>query len=672
MLERFLREGKVAASLDHPHIIHIDSNGVQEETFTSSDATGINECRVPYIVMEYAKGGDLRKRLKPGQTLSLAEILHIFDQLCAAVQYVHDRGMIHRDIKPANILFREPPQEGGEVEVILSDFDLTVDDYDTLSQPNAGTIAYMPPEQLLGAPQKESDIFSLGVILYQLCTGRRPSPLQPLEKPSLLNSSLPRALDDVILRALSKESSQRFASASLFWQAIQSAVRETSLQSQIDSVDTHFLDSVQPAIPSALGPRKPGRDGPMSARNILPSKRKKRAAIIIALVIVVLLLSGSWAVSVNASVLTNVIHKNALPSARIIITPTSKTVQDTSLIQGVSGTSDPDNYQVTVRPLNSTKTDTKRVATTGYFHQDAQLASGNITFFNNSLTAFNVPAGTTFQVGNVQIVTDGKAVVPAATLVSLVQPGQTTVPAHAVQGGVAGNIAALAINQSCCGSTNITAQNQNAFTGGKDAVDYKFLQQNDVDGFINTDKKILTQNTYNNIKILMKSNEQLLGEIHCDDAQVTEDAPLGDQGPTKAVTTAYITMSVTCSAEVFDANAVQRIAQSALKQKALMELGVAYVLANNIVTQVRPETQQNNVSFQVTAQGVWCYRWTDTLKQALLNAIRGKSITQAQDIVNRYQGVGNAKIVISNGKSILPGDVNQIALDVKVLEFPAL
>ncbi len=464
MLERFLREGKVVASLRHPHIIHIDSDGVQEETFTSSDTTSVNECKVPYIVMEYAKGGDLRERLKPGQALPLAEIMPIFGQLCAAVQYVHDRGMIHRDIKPANVLFREPPQEGGEVEVVLSDFDL----------------------------------------------------------------------------------------------------------------------------------------------------------------------------------------------------------QDTSLIQGVSGTANPDNRQVTVRPLNSTKTATKQVAATGSFHQDAQSASGNIIFFNRSLTAFDVPAGTTFQVGSVQIVTGEKAVVPAATVVTPLQPGQITVSAHAVQGGVAGNIAASAINQSCCGSTNITAQNQNALTGGKDAIDYRFLQQSDVDGFFNADEKMLTQDTYNNIKVLMKFGEQLLGEIQCDDANVTEDVPPGDQGPAKAVTTAHVTMSVTCSAEVFDASAVQRIAQNELKQKAVTDLGEGYVLANKIVTQVRPQTQQDKVSFWVTAQGIWYYRWTDTLKRALLNAIKGKSITQAQDIVNSYPGVSNAKIAISNGKSTLPSDVNQMTVGVKV------
>jgi len=383
MLERFLREGKVVASLRHPHIIHIDSDGVQEETFTSSDTTSISECRVSYLVMEYARGGDLRKRLEPGLALPLAEIMPLFGQLCAAVQYIHDRGMIHRDIKPANILFRKPLHDGDEIEIVLSDFGLTVDDYDTLSLPNAGTAAYMPPEQLQGAPQKESDIFSLGVVLYQLCTGCRPPPLQPLEKPSSLNLSLPYALDKVILRALSKEVSQRFASADLFWQAIQGAVGEVSPEPQTDNVGDHVSNRREPETSSSPpDPRGPGRDGPISLRRISPARRKRRVPIIIGPVILILFLSCSLTVSVNLNMITRVIHENVLPSATITIVPTSKTVQDTSLIEGVKGMANPDNRQVTVRQLSTTKTDTKQVTATGSFHQDVQSASGNITFFN--------------------------------------------------------------------------------------------------------------------------------------------------------------------------------------------------------------------------------------------------------------------------------------------------
>src|SRR5262249_23125567 len=154
------------------------------------------------------------------------KIMHIFGQLCSAVQYAHDRGVIHRDIKPANILFRKHPQKGDQV--VLSDFGLALLANDThYSLPEAGTFAYMAPEQSRGEPEFASDIYLLGVVLYQLCTGCLPSLLQSVPlKPTSLNPSLPLALEDVILCALASEPSQRFASVTLFWQAIRDAVKD--------------------------------------------------------------------------------------------------------------------------------------------------------------------------------------------------------------------------------------------------------------------------------------------------------------------------------------------------------------------------------------------------------------------------------------------------------------
>ncbi len=263
--QRFLRESEIAVSLHHQHIVHVYDYGdrVQTEMRNDTHSTSSDELNIPYLIMENIKGGSLKEWLEKrwlerGRACPLDEIVCIFEQLCAAVQYVYSKDMVHRDIKPANILFREHPQESGQIEVVLSDFGLAVAGNDTLSQPNAGTLAYMAPEQRKGDPQKASDIFSLGVVLYQLCTGHLPFlisdlalPLRQPWRPTLLNPSLPSALDGVILCALSNEPSQRFASASLFWQAVQSAVRQTPLVriSQTNSGDNHFPDGAQPAIP---------------------------------------------------------------------------------------------------------------------------------------------------------------------------------------------------------------------------------------------------------------------------------------------------------------------------------------------------------------------------------------------------------------------------------------
>ncbi len=194
---------------------------------------------VAYIVMEYAQGGDLQKRLTSGLPYPLADTLDIFSQLCSAVSYAHEHGIIHRDLKPLNILFRELP-DGGE-QVVLSDFGLAVEmeaTHHTFAR--GGTLPYMSPEQLLrGRVEAASDIFALGVILYQLCTGRLPfrRSLQDLRRadafalpppPSSFEPSLPAALDEAILTALAEEPAARYADAEQFWHTVQDSI--SSLQ----------------------------------------------------------------------------------------------------------------------------------------------------------------------------------------------------------------------------------------------------------------------------------------------------------------------------------------------------------------------------------------------------------------------------------------------------------
>jgi hypothetical protein len=355
-------------------------------------------------------------------------------------------------------------------------------------------------------------------------------------------------------------------------------------------------------------------------------------------------------------------------SATITITPASKTVQDTYIMRGVTGNANPDKREVSVRQLTSTKTNTQQVKLT-HVQQDAVAATGNITFFNGSTLAHTVTPdaeGDSFQVGNVTIVIDKTVVVPAATNGV---PGQATVTAHAVQAGTAGNIAALAINQSCCNTPGLMARNQKAFTGGTDAVDYNTLKQDDVNTVTNTEQNKLKTSAQNDLKDQMKDDEQLLGDTKCDDAKTTEDVQPDTHQPTD-VTTAKVTVSVTCNAQVYNAKAVQTTAQNLLKQKVSQDTTLTgYVLAGNIVTQTQsPQVQQDGTStFSVTAKGVWYYEWTDTMRQDLLNQIKGKSKAQAQGILNGNAGVGDAKIDISNDADTLPSDGGQIKLVVNTV-----
>jgi len=233
-LNSFLKEASQVVGWRHPNILPIYEH--MKLQLLDAKLGSI----VPYIVMEYARGGDLQRRLTFARPYPLGDSLRIFGQLCSAVQYAHEQGVIHRDLKPLNILFRLLP-DGGE-QVVLSDFGLSVHvdaTHHTFSQ--AGTLEYMAPEQFRGHVEPASDIFALGVILYQLCTGKAPfhrslADLQHIDgqelppRPGSIHPALPGMLDDVILKAFAEDPLKRYGSAAEFWQSVRMAVLNNPMQ----------------------------------------------------------------------------------------------------------------------------------------------------------------------------------------------------------------------------------------------------------------------------------------------------------------------------------------------------------------------------------------------------------------------------------------------------------
>ncbi len=171
---RFEKEGAALATLRHPNVVSIVDRG-RSTTGVAAEVTD-----TWYLVMEFVEGPSLREVMRsplfnPGQALKL------FDQIGRAVDYAHGRGVIHRDLKPENILFDE--QAGGVAKVTdfglagfseKSDYKLNV----TRTNVAMGTAAYMAPEQKLDARKADhrADIYSLGVILYEMLTGQSPAP----------------------------------------------------------------------------------------------------------------------------------------------------------------------------------------------------------------------------------------------------------------------------------------------------------------------------------------------------------------------------------------------------------------------------------------------------------------------------------------------------------------
>jgi serine/threonine protein kinase len=196
--ERFAREARVLASLTHPNIVTVFEFGRQGEWF--------------YFAMELVEGASLRQLLR-AKTLSPRESLAIVVQMCDALQYAHDSGVVHRDIKPENVLV----DRAGRVKIL--DFGLSkmsgAKPGDTLTRTDQimGTPHYMAPEQWErpASVDHRADIYALGVVFYELLTGELP--LGRFEPPSH-KVSIDVRLDEVVLRTLAKEPDRRYQHAS--------------------------------------------------------------------------------------------------------------------------------------------------------------------------------------------------------------------------------------------------------------------------------------------------------------------------------------------------------------------------------------------------------------------------------------------------------------------------
>nr|WP_269129519.1 serine/threonine-protein kinase [Ramlibacter alkalitolerans] len=227
---RFRTEARSAARLQHPNIVSVyDSD---------------RDANVAFLVMEYIQGDDLKHHLDRGQRFSLEQSLKIVRDLLSALDYAHKQGIVHRDIKPANLLI-EP---AGRVK--LTDFGVArIQDSGEATRTQGsmvGTLKYMAPEQVQGQKiDSRADLFSAGVVLYQLLTDKRPfdgdndfSIIHQIightpPPPSSINPRLPAALDAVVARALAKDRDERFATARDFAVALQAAIRRAEDQTVV-------------------------------------------------------------------------------------------------------------------------------------------------------------------------------------------------------------------------------------------------------------------------------------------------------------------------------------------------------------------------------------------------------------------------------------------------------
>ncbi len=209
-LERFLQEARAMASFSHPNIVNVYDVG--------------REGRRYYIVMEYVPGTDLRHLIRQQAPLSVQQALEIARQIAAGVGAAHRKGIVHRDIKPGNVLITP----SGEAKVADFGIARAMTDTQHLTEPGVvwGTTAYLSPEQIRGEPATPaSDVYAIGVVLFEMLTGRTPFQgedrvaiaLQHLHEPppklNALNPRVPPSVERLVERMLSKDPAERFANA---------------------------------------------------------------------------------------------------------------------------------------------------------------------------------------------------------------------------------------------------------------------------------------------------------------------------------------------------------------------------------------------------------------------------------------------------------------------------
>jgi len=278
-VQRFRHEASAAANLSHPGIVNIYDYGVEAGTY--------------YIVMEFVRGTDLKQVVKQRGALDPIKVAEYGAQACAALTVAHGYGIIHRDIKPQNIVLTPD----GAIKVMDFGIARAVDSDSTQTGSVLGTAQYVSPEQAQGKKLgPESDLYSLGVVLYELATGRLPfegeTPVSVALRhvndvaapPRSVNPDIPPALEAVILRAMEKDPTKRYRSADDMRDDLLRVVAGRSVAANPRVDDTTVMPAVGPAT-----------EKPAIAR--VAGKRTVSPWVWVAIVVAAILfgLGGAWA-----------------------------------------------------------------------------------------------------------------------------------------------------------------------------------------------------------------------------------------------------------------------------------------------------------------------------------------------------------------------------------------
>lgn len=639
--EQFRREAQWVAQLaPHPNIVRVLDYNIENGR--------------PFIVMDYAMNGDLRKRHGVGEKVPLVSIVSYVKQLACGLQHAHDNAVVHCDVKPENMFV------DSRGRIMIGDFGIAVVLQGKTLQDEGvfGTTVYMPPEQTYGQPEPASDQYALAIVVYEWLTGRLPfnggNKLAIAYKhlhaqpPSmrLRHPSIPADVEKVVMKALSKDPLQRYSSITAFAEALEEAAASTRGQAT----------NIQRATRTS---RRSEREPPHRQRSVF-----RRNALFLPFSLITVLLG----MLLYAYVF--------LPVATVTISVRDVQQIWRQSISAVNNSSDLTKNPIAVRTETvQTASQKKTVATTGRQYIKATQAHGEVTFYNWDLIVHSIPSGTTIAVTvqnrSLQVVTDGDVTVPAG---NLSQAGQVTGQAHILQAGVVGNIVANALyGGTCCGSSDIRINNQQAFKGGQDAQMYHTVQQSDIEG---TAKPLATAQVQSAPALLREHAQQheilVLSSMHCTPI-VSESAAIGTRA-----TAVTVTVMTNCTGTLYDSAKLDTFVKVQFSHQKMQKLG------NGYRTVGEPRIKMTNASvlkanngssilrLDVVATGMWRYNFNTMQQQKILQAIAGKKVTTIREqfmdgLTEEGVSIVNVEITWNFPSFIedkLPTDVQRIKLQI--------
>ena len=718
MRRRFAREARTIAQLQHPHILPLIEFG--------------DERGLLYLVMPFIEGGTLTSYLRHALP-DLQDISTIFLQLLDAIEYAHEEGLIHRDIKSSNVLL--DARRGGTPYAYLADFGLVRTSQNLELEETGkpipldqvpGTPHYMAPEQTRGIVTTATDIYALGVLLYQMLIGELPYDdpddikvakmhlYSPVPSPCEHDASIPIELGEVVRKAMAKRADQRFSSIAqmraAFLAAIEGPVahvteddpeidievpppppptRQVPRRASMTLSPQDAPQAVVPQMPRRVSmplstqeapqtslPRpaqvKPVKRGPRIVAPVIPparprsakktrAKRRRFALAVVAaalvpvmllLLLIVPRLLGFYLFPAGFPVV------GAPAIATISLTVKSQALQDSYLLMASPGVTQPDltTRAIPDRQITVTVSGSRETATSGTQTQAGMQASGSLLFDNSSHRTIPVQEGTQFTTATgIQVMLTQSVTIPPR---SNGTDGTIFASAVASVPGAAGNIAANALNASCC-NDQVTVSNPQPFSGGVDPHVVHIVAQADLDGVRNA----LSQG------LQREALQKIQGQIATNEAAAASPAFTTQVLPNKAIGTpselVNVLVNMTATETVYKPQTARQVAQQLLSKEAAQSVSNSYQLKNglSVATPVITSQGKNGVIYlSVSAHGLWIYHLTQQQVDGWRQSIKGATPQLAQTFLKAQPGVAGVQIALPFGADHLPASIDQISM----------